>query len=262
MKALGGMMRGIASLAFALLAGIQPAAARSFEDFGDDVMLYVRDGQSDRPSIVLYDPKAAEANVKAKRPVVELTLDFASATERWDYRAAVDDRLGELLKGMSARLVVTHTEPKQGRRSYLIVTAEPARVAAVLDRITPPTGIAAATRTLPASELETWRPTPLEFQDAQDEQVRSALAEQGDDGTTPRMVDFFFYGGDLAALRAAAIQMDFETRKAEGNRPGIVLSRRSSVDSKTLNTLNIQFLDWSSRFRVEYDGWETELARK
>lgn len=241
---------------------MQPATARSFEDFGDEVMLYVRDGQSDHPSIVLYDAKAAQANVKTKRPLVELTLDFSSATESWDYRAAVDDRLGELLKGAPAKLAVTHTEPQQGRRSYLLVTAEPARVAAALDRITPPLGIAVTTNTLAASALEAWRPTPLEFQDAQDERVRLSLAEHGDDGATPRLVDFFFYGGDQDALRVAAMQRDFQTRSAEGDRPGVVLSRRTSVDSKTLNSLNTQFLDWSSRFHVEYDGWETEVVKK
>lgn len=262
MKAFGGMVRGIASLVLALGAGLQPATARSFEDLSDDVMLYVRDGQSDHPSIVLYDAKADQANVKAKRPLAELTLDFGSATASWDFRAAVDDRLGELLNGTPAKLAVIHTEPQQGRRSYLLVTAEPARVAAALDRIKPPAGIAAATHTLAASELEAWRPTPLEFQDAQDEKVRRSLAEQGDDGATPRLVDFFFYGGDQTALRVAAMQRDFQTRKAEGDRPGIVLSRRTSVDSKTLNSLNSQFLDWTSRFHVEYDGWETEVVKK
>jgi hypothetical protein len=193
---------------------------------------------------------------------VELTLDFSAATERWDYRAAIDERFDELLKGAPARLAATHTEPQQGRRSYLLVSADPGRVTAALEGITPPSGVTATSRTLQASELEVWGPTPSEFQDAQDERVRQALAKSGDDGTKPRMVDFFFYGGDQAALRVVARQQGFDTRKAEGDRDGVILSRRTAVDSKTLTILNTQFISWSNRFGAEYDGWETEVAKK
>ncbi|MDB5439961.1 MAG: hypothetical protein JWM33_2388 [Caulobacteraceae bacterium] len=259
----GRMVRGLTCALFLALGACgQPATAQSFEDFGDDVLLYVRDGQSDHPSIVLYDAKAVQANAAAKHPVVELTLNFSEATERWDYRAAIDDRFDELLKGAPARLAATHTEPQQGRRSYLFVSAEPARVAAALEGIAPPSGITATSRTLKASELEVWGPTPLEFQDAQDERVRQSLAKHGDDGTKPRMVEFFFYGGDHAALRAAAKQQGFQTREAEGDRTGVILSRQTAVDSKTLAVLNGQFISWSNRFGAEYDGWETEVAKK
>lgn len=262
----GSAGRVVQRLACALSLSIglwgPPATAQSFEDFGDDVLLYVRDGQSDRVSIVVYDLEAADANVQARRPVVELALDFGSTTDRWDYRVDVDDRLAELLEGVPAKLAVTHTEPRQGRRSYLLVSAEPAKVVAALEGVKPPSGITAAVRTLAASDLEAWRPTPLEFQDAQDERVRSSLAQHGDDGTTPRTVEFFFHGGDRAALRAAAKQQGFQTRKAEGGRAGLVLARRTAVDSKTLTDLNTQFLAWSSLFGVEYDGWETEVIRQ
>ncbi len=262
-----GAVRRIArTFACALLLAIgvcgRPAIAGSFEDFSDDLLLFVRDGQGDHASIVVYDPKAADANVRAKRPVVELRLDFGSAAEPWDYRAAVDDRFAELLKGVTARLAATHTEPQQGRRSYLLVSAEPAKVLAALEGIKQPAGVTVAARTLAAADLEAWRPTPLEFQDSQDERVRLSLEEQGDDGTTPRMVEFFFYGGDRAALRAAANEQGFQTRKAEGARDGIILSRKTAVDSKTLAPLNNQFLGWSSRFGAEYDGWETEVVRR
>jgi hypothetical protein len=198
----GRALRGISCALFLVLGACgQPATAQSFEDFSDDVLLYVRNGQSDHPSIVLYDPKAVQANAQAKQPVVELTLDFSAATERWDYRAAIDERFDELLKGAPARLAATHTEPQQGRRSYLLVSADHGRVTAALEGITPPSDVTATSRTLQASELEAWGPTPSEFQDAQDERVRQALAKSGDDGTKPRMVDFFFYSGDQPSLR-------------------------------------------------------------
>jgi hypothetical protein len=239
----------------------QPATAQSFEDFGDDVMLYVRDGQGDHPSIVLYDSKAVQANAEPKNSIVELTLDFSSAKSRWDYRAAIDDKLGELLNGVPARLAATHTEPQQSSRSYLLVTSDPAKVAAALGGITPPSDITVSTRTLSAADLERWRPTPLEFQDSQDEQVRHSLAQHGDDGKTPRMVDFFFYSGDQTALRTAAKHEGFQTRDVAGDRSGTILSRSTAVDSKTLTALNSQFLDWSSRYGVDYDGWEAPVAK-
>jgi hypothetical protein len=258
----GRAARGIACAALLALGACgQPATAQSFEDFSDDVMLYVRDGQSDHPSIVLYDSKAVQANAETHNAIVELTLDFSSATSRWDYRAAIDDKLGELLKGVTARLAATHTEPQQSRRSYLLITSNPAKVAAALGGITPPAGITIATRTLNVSDLEIWRPTPLEFQDSQDEQVRHSLAQHGDDGKKPRIVDFFFYGGDQTALRTAAKRQGFHTRGVEGERTGTILSRSTAVDSKTLTAFNSQFLEWSSRYRVDYDGWEAPVAK-
>jgi ubiquitin len=259
---LGKVLRGVPFAVFLLLMVLgHPTKAQSFEDFSDDVLLYVRDGQSDHPSIVLYDAKAIQANANARRPVVEFTLDFSGATERWDFRAVIDDRFDELLKAAPARLAVTHTEPKQGRRTYLLVSSDPDRVVAALKTIVPPPGITATYRTLTTSELEAWAPTPLEFQDAQDQRVREALAEQGDDGTKPRLVEFFFYGGDLAALRDAAKQQGFQMRETRGRR-GVILSRQTAVDSRILTVWNALFIDWSSRFGVECDGWETELAKK
>lgn len=258
----GRVARSIACAALLALGACgQPATAQSFEDLSDDVLLYVRDGQSDHPSIVLYDSKATQANAEVKNAIVELTLDFSSATSRWDYRAAIDDKLGELLQGVPARLAATHTEPQQSRRSYLLVTSNPAKVAAALGGITPPPGITIATRTLNASDLESWRPTPLEFQDSEDEQVRHSLAQHGDDGKRPRTVDFFFYGGDQTALRTAAKHQGFQTREVAGDRTGTILSRSTAVDSKTLTALNSQFLEWSSRYGVDYDGWEAPVAK-
>lgn len=257
------LTRRLACALFGALAACgRPAIAQSFEDFSDDVVLYVRDGQSDQVSIVVYDRGAVDANVRAKRPVVELTLHFGSMAENWDYRADVDDRFAELLKGVPAKLAATHTEPRKGRRSYLFVSPEPSKVTAALASVKPPIGATAAVRTLGAADLEAWRPTPLEFQTSQDDNVRRALTEHGDNGTTPRGVEFFFYGGDQAALRAAARQAGFQVRAAKGDRTGTILSRKTAVDVGSLTALNIQFLAWSSRFQAEYDGWETEVVKK
>ena len=75
------------------------------------------------------------------------------------------------------------------------------------------------------------------------------------------MVDFFFYGGDQAALRTAAEHQGFQTRDVAGDRTGTILSRSTAVDSKTLTALNSQFLDWSSRYGGDYDGWEAPVAK-
>lgn len=252
----------VCALSVAFAACGRPATAQSFENFSDDLGLYVRDSQSEQVSIVVYDRGAVDANARARRPVVELTLHFGSMAGNWDYQADVDDRLDELLKGVPAKLAATHTEPRQGRRSYLIVSPEPSKVAAALAGLKPPAGATADVRTLDAAALETWRPTPLEFQTSQDDNVRRAIAEHGDDGTTPRGVEFFFYGGDQPALRAAATEAGFQARRAEGDRTGTILSRKTAVDVETLTELNVLFIAWSSRFQAEYDGWETEVVKK
>jgi len=256
-------VRGLAaSLCLTVGACGQPATAQSFRDFSDNLILYVRDGETDRPSIVIFDYDAAKANASSQLSVVALTLSFEDGAQPWDYRAAVDDRLGDLLKDTPAQLAVTHTEPQQRQRTYLLMTGAPDQVITALRPISPPAGVKITTQSLPAAALDQWQPTRMEVQGSKDDTVRQALAKHADDGTRPRTVDFFFYSGDQQGLRAAAKAAGFGVRKAEGDPDGSVLTLRTSVDAKTLNILNSRFIDWSDRFKTDYDGWETEVAKK
>jgi hypothetical protein len=256
-------MRGLAAALFLTVGACgQPTMAQSFQDFSDDVMLYVRDDATEHASIVLFDRLAADANTTPKRPVVALTLAFSEEAPKWDYRAAIDDKLGDILKGVPAQLAATHTEPQQGLRTYLLVTDAPAETIAALEKINPPAGVKVTARQLSAADLDVWRPTRLEFQTSQDDTVRKSLANSGDDGSKPRAVEFFFYKGDQVGLRTAAKAAGFQARKSDGEPEGSVLALLTAVDTKTLNILNSRFLDWSDRFHAEYDGWETEVAKK
>jgi hypothetical protein len=262
-QALARTGRGLAAVLFLMLGACgQPAKAQAFKDFSDNVTLYVRDGQTDHASIVLYDPVGADENHASQNPIVAFTLTFGETAKTWDYRAAIDDKLAEFLKDAPARLVGTHTEPQQGERTYLLVTPEPAKVIAALRVIAPPAGIEATAKELPASSLAQWAPTPLEFQASSDDNVRRALEKQGDDGSKPRSVEFFFYKGDQVGLRAAAVAAGFTARKTDSDPNGSILSLTTPVDAATLDTLNTRFLDWSDRFKAEYDGWEAEVVKK
>jgi hypothetical protein len=255
--------RGLAAvLLLALGACGQPAQAQTFQDFSDKVSLYVRDGQSDHPSIVLYDPVGGEEEQARGYPVVALVLTFSETAQPWDYRAAIDQNFPTLLGDASAHLVTTHTEPQQRRRTYLLTTSTPAKVIAALAMIVPPTGVAVTTHELPASSLAQWAPSRLEFQASGDDQVRRSLAKSGDDGAAPRNVEFFFYKGDQAGLRDAAVATGFTARKLTSDPNGSALSLKTAVDAATFDTLNTRFLDWSDRFKAEYDGWEAEAVKK
>jgi hypothetical protein len=193
---------------------------------------------------------------------VAFTLTFGEELGEWDYRAAIDDKFDDLLKGVPARLVATHTEPSQGQRTYLLATPKPAAVIAALAKVKPPAGVTVQAKTLPAASVDQWAPTRLEFQASRDDEIRRTLAKSGDDGSTPRNVDFFFYKGDQSALRAAATAAGFTARVTDSDPNGSVLSLTTPVNEAALNTLNTRFLDWSDRFKAEYDGWETELVKK
>lgn len=262
-QALARTGRGLAAVLFLSLAALgQPASAQAFKDFSDELTLYVRDGQTDHGSIVIYDHLGAEANRTAREPVVAFTLTYGEGAGGWDYRAVIDDKFGELLKNTPARLVATHTEPSQGQRTYLLATPKPDAVIAALAAVKPPAGVTAQAKALPAASIDQWAPTRLEFQTSRDDEVRRTLAKSDDDGSAPRNVDFFFYKGDQSALRVAATAAGFTARKSESDPNGSVLSLATPVNEAALNTLNIRFLDWSDRFKAEYDGWETELVKK
>ncbi len=256
-------MRGLAAALFLTVGACsQPTMAQSFQDFSDDVMFYVRDDATDHPSIVLFDHGAADASTSLNRPVVSLTLTFSETAPNWDYRAAIDDKFADILKGVPAQLAATHTEPQQGLRTYLLVTDAPAKVIGALEKIDPPNGVKVTAQQVPDTELNAWRPTRLEVQTSQDDNLRRSLADAGDDGSKSRTVEFFFYKGDQPGLRAIAKTSGFDVRKSNGDPEGSVLTLRTPVDAKTLNILNSRFLDWSDRFQADYDGWETEVVKK
>ena len=94
--------------------------------------------------------------------------------------------------------------------------------------------------------------------DDEDAKVRSALAESGDDGRTPRRTSFYFTGGNLDGLRAAADREGYSVRPTPTN-DGVILEATIAVDEQGFATHRQRMDRWSEEFDSQYHGWECQL---
>jgi hypothetical protein len=92
-----------------------------------------------------------------------------------------------------------------------------------------------------------------------DEKVRSALADRGDNGGTPRHTLFFFYRGNLEGLAAAATKAGYQVRPTTNNN-GVVLETTIAVDEQSFAPYAQRMEAWADEFDSEYDGWECKLV--
>jgi len=94
-----------------------------------------------------------------------------------------------------------------------------------------------------------------------DEKVRSALADLGDSGQTPRHTLFYFYHGNLDQLAAAAIRAGYKVGPTINN-DGLVLETTIAVDEQSFAPRAQQMRAWADEFGSEYDGWECKLVNQ
>lgn len=95
--------------------------------------------------------------------------------------------------------------------------------------------------------------------DERDAMVRSALAEQGDSGITPRHTLFYFYGDDagLGDLNEVARRAGYITRGTEDT---LVLETTMPVDADSFSAVSGMMQSWAAAFQVDYDGWECAVV--
>lgn len=96
------------------------------------------------------------------------------------------------------------------------------------------------------------------LREALDDRVRDVLDEHGDDGTTPRHTLFYFYGGDLVRLTAAAAAAGYTVCPAHG-KPGAILECTMAVDEAHFEPAIAQMTAWAEDFDCAFDGWECQL---
>jgi hypothetical protein len=94
-----------------------------------------------------------------------------------------------------------------------------------------------------------------------DEEVRSALADRGDNGQTPRHTLFFFYCGNLEGLAAVATKAGYEVQPT-ANREGVMLETTIAVDEDSFEPYTQQMQEWADEFGCEYDGWECKVVNQ
>jgi len=96
-----------------------------------------------------------------------------------------------------------------------------------------------------------------------DQDVIENLKKDGDDGTTPRKTDFWFYGaqgplkGLIRDLPSVGLALDHWLEDGTG----IVATRITPVDFKTFRGLTPLLLRCAERNQVTYDGWETPVLK-
>jgi hypothetical protein len=95
-------------------------------------------------------------------------------------------------------------------------------------------------------------------QDDSNDKVRSLLLERGDEGRMPRQTLFFFYGGNLTKLRAAATRAGYRVYPTCGN-DGVILETTIAVHKRAFATHAQRMSDWADEFNSNYDGWECQL---
>src|SRR5262249_47533550 len=88
--------------------------------------------------------------------------------------------------------------------------------------------------------------------------VRGVMSERGDNGETPRHATFYFYGGDVEGLAAAARRAGYETQPITV-RKGIVLHTNTAVDEASFAVHAQRMESWALEFASDYDGWECQL---
>jgi hypothetical protein len=91
-----------------------------------------------------------------------------------------------------------------------------------------------------------------------DTAVRAVLTDHGDTGETPRDATFYFYGGDIKGLTAAASRAGYQTQPTVG-KEGVILYTETAVDEASFETHSIRMENWAIEFDSEYDGWECQL---
>lgn len=115
-------------------------------------------------------------------------------------------------------------------------------------------------------EFTTYRefitPTPLDIQLDGDQQVITALEENGNQADVPRKIDFWFYGEPLKLqlLVARLEKIGFEVDHWLSSPGGVVLSRTMDTEIGTFRELTPKLLEMAEESGVEYDGWETFAA--
>jgi len=94
--------------------------------------------------------------------------------------------------------------------------------------------------------------------DDRDAAVRAVLTDHGDTGETPRDATFYFYGGDINGLTAAARRAGYQTHPTAG-KEGVILHTETAVDEASFEKHSTQMEAWAIEFDSKYDGWECQL---
>ncbi len=171
-----------------------------------------------------------------------------------------EDRLVVLIATMDETAYHTASATGDGRRTIYIAHSGDQQFRARLGSFTSEVSMVSV---FTQFEFETYRdfitPSPIDVQFDGDRKVIATLLEQGDDGSQPRKIDFWFYGDRprLEKLVQRITSRGFVLDHWIDGPAGVVVSLEAPANFASFADLTPHLVDSADEAGVQYDGWET-----
>ena len=259
---------------FCRVSGCRGNEMTNFSAAGEDDtwMVYDRPSAEGSPRVVRTRTGNEDLLSFARGNVVSAVRFVADQSEINDHRMPVNTAP---LYELEDRLIAHFAEMHGGAYQLATVTGEGQRVlyfAGERCLQMSDTGMGAqadgfSVHVGPVEDVEVFwalvTPNSVEQQLNGDQGVIANLKKNGDDGTTPRKTDFWFYGSKdqlqrlIEDLPAVGLALDHWLDDGTG----VVATRITSVDFKTFRGLTPLLVKCAERNQVTYDGWETLVVK-
>jgi hypothetical protein len=236
---------------------------------GDDDhwMLLERLSSQDLLLIVRYRINPIVAEFAQANRVIAVILDLRpdhvrddGFPTRLDDLHRLEDQIVEAVGASDLTAFHTASVTGDGRRVQYFAIDAAMDVASAIAGVSSPLGQLSVYNDF---DFATYRdfvtPTPLDKQFNGDRSVIANLQKHGDDGSTPRKIDFWFYGA-RSALEPLVEQLSgngFVLDHWLDEPVGVVLTTDASADMRSFGEITPLLVQTAAEFGVEYDGWET-----
>ena len=175
----------------------------------------------------------------------------------------LEDRLVQIVADSSIEAYHTASATGDSRRTIYIVHSKGSSLPRECENLD--SGIIQSS-IYSSIDFETYRdfvtPTDIDIKVDGDHNIFRTISENGDDGSEPRKIDFWFYGAKsaLEKLVENLADLDFSVDHWLDENSGVVLSLNSQANVQVFAKLTPLLVEKSEKFGVEYDGWETPLV--
>jgi hypothetical protein len=176
---------------------------------------------------------------------------------------AFEDRLVGFMEGRLNRVYHTASATGDGRRTIYLAHRAGADIANLASSVQIEVADVWVTDDFTFEAYHGFTaPTPLDVQTESDERVISALEGHGDDGFTPRKIEFWFYGKrsalEVMAAQLANLGLAIE-HWLDGDQEGVVMSTIAPATHEHFSMLTPALVYAAQSAGVEYDGWGTDV---
>ena len=175
----------------------------------------------------------------------------------------VEDRLALELGAFDIGALHVASVSGDGERRMIYSHARPINFTPILDQLSVEGyALSAASLTDRPALIELVTPTIIDRKLHGDQEVISNLQKHGDDGSTARKTDFWFYGEKdrLLGLIRALEPWGYSVDHWLDDSAGVVLTTETPVEFGIFREVTPVLVGMAERHGVEYDGWETPVV--